>query len=375
MAAFEKRVTSKGEIRYRCYVRLKGAPSKSKMFDTLKEAKEWAKVKEKSIKATRRFPGQSMGYHTVNELIDRYIERELPNKCLASQKYNYPHYFRFWRKHLGKFLLEDITHFHLIEIRDSLINAKSGGRKGKYTNSTINKYIIALSHCFTVAVKQWGWMNDNPALKVQKLKESRGRVRFLSDKERIDLLATSKISQNPYLYTIVVLALSTGARRSEIMNLKWSDVDFERQRINLEHTKNGERRTLHLKGHAFDLLYNQYITSIIPYKLDKNMKKPVFVGSTGKCITDFKKGWLTALKRASIEDFRFHDLRHSAASYLAMNGATLIDIAEILGHKTLQMVQRYAHLSETHASSVVEKMNFVTFKNINKEEEKPEQYN
>jgi integrase len=79
----------------------------------------------------------------------------------------------------------------------------------------------------------------------------------------------------------------------------------------------------------------------------KNFKDPI----------DIRTPWETAIKRAKVSDFRFHDLRHSAASYLAMNGASLAEIAEILGHKTLQMVKRYSHLSESHTSKVVAAMN------------------
>lgn len=85
---------------------------------------------------------------------------------------------------------------------------------------------------------------------------------------------------------------------------------------------------------------------VFPGRTEKTSNKPL----------DFQRAWMTALKRASLEDFRFHDLRHTAASYLAMNGAGLREIADILGHKTLAMVQRYAHLTEDHKSAVINRM-------------------
>ncbi len=186
--------------------------------------------------------------------------------------------------------------------------------------------------------------------KITKLTEPRGRVRFLSDEERLRLLEACKASDSAILYTVGLLALSTGARRMELLGLPWKDVDLQRGVIILHETKNGERRVLTLSGHALELM-KQY-EKIRDLSCDlvfpgKNLKKPI----------DIRSPWETALKRAGITNFRFHDLRHSAASYLAINGASLSEISEVLGHKTLQRVKRYAHLSEAHTSKVVAKMN------------------
>ena len=193
-------------------------------------------------------------------------------------------------------------------------------------------------------------MEQNPARKVSKYKESRGRVRFLSDDEREKLLAACKESDNRFLYIVVVLALSTAARKMELLGLKWQDVDLTRKSIILHETKNDDRRVLPLQGHALSLMLDCS-------KIRKLGCDYVFP-SDKKCQPiDIRTAWENAIKRAEIEDFRFHDLRHSAASYLAMNGASIAEIAEILGHKTLQMVKRYAHLSEAHTAKVVQRMN------------------
>lgn len=214
----------------------------------------------------------------------------------------------------------------------------------------MNRYLAILSHVFTVAVKEWGWIEENPVLKVSKMKEPRGRVRFLSEDERKNLLEECKKSESPCLYKVVVLALSTGARRMEILGLKWQDVDIARDVITLHETKNGERRVLPLAGHALALIKQHSKVRQLNCDL-------VFPGKLLQNPVDIRTPWETALKKAKICDFRFHDLRHSAASYLAMNGASLAEIAEILGHKTLQMVKRYSHLSEAHTSKVVARMN------------------
>ena len=168
------------------------------------------------------------------------------------------------------------------------------------------------------------------------------------------ILVECKKSESQYLYIAVVLALSTGGRRMEILGLSWNDVDFNRGIITLHETKNGDRRVLPLAGHALELMKQhkkvRHVTSSLVFP-GKNINNPV----------DLRTPFETVLKRAEITDFRWHDLRHSCASYLAMNGASLAEIAEILGHKTLQMVKRYAHLSEAHTSKVVTRMNEAIF--------------
>ncbi len=224
-------------------------------------------------------------------------------------------------------MLSDITPARLVECRDKLIY-----------------------HVFTIAVKDWGWMDDNPMLKVRKPKLPSGRVRFLNKKEREALLASCKASHNPYLYTMVVLALSTGARYSEIMYLTWPQVNMAKSIIILDKTKNNTRRVLPIHGHALELLQK---LKEIP-RLDTDY---LFPRADGKAPMEIRKHWEKAIKDASVKNFRFHDLRHTATSYLLEDGATLIQLSEILGHKTLQMVKRYSHLSEQQGSSIVEKMN------------------
>jgi len=213
----------------------------------------------------------------------------------------------------------------------------------------------ALSHAFSIAVNEWEWLDSNPMAKVKKPTLPRPRVRFLNDTERNKLLLACKASPCSYLYPVVVMALSTGARYSEIMNLRWRDIDMKRGVARLEQTKNGERRSLPLVAAAFDEVLRLHHTS------KAAPSDYLFPRSDGLAPMEIRKHWEAALKSAEITDFRFHDLRHTAASYLAMNGATLAEIAEVLGHKTLQMVKRYAHLSDLHVASVVERMNRAIF--------------
>jgi integrase len=247
-----------------------------------------------------------------------------------------------------------VTASLIAECRDKLA-AEITLRGKPRSPATVNRYMAALSITFTTAVKEWGWLEDNPMRKVTKPSESRGRVRFLSDDERIGLLKACKESSNPYLYSVVVLALSTGMRQGEIMGLTWDVVDLNQGRAILHETKNGERRAVAITGHALELL--KELSKV--RRIDCNLLFPAKQNAPQKPQKpmDLRTPWESAVKKAELQDFHFHDLRHSAASYLAMNGASLAEIAEVLGHKTLQMVKRYAHLSEGHTARVVASMN------------------
>ena len=147
-----------------------------------------------------------------------------------------------------------------------------------------------------------------------------------------------------------MLSLSTGIRQGELLRLTWADIDFDRGVIVLHETKSGERRAVPLAGRALAVM--QELSKV--RRIDTPL---VFPGKRPDRSMDVRTSWEYALRGADIENFRWHDLRHCTASYLAMNGASLAEIAEVLGHKTLQMVKRYAHLSEQHTAGVVASMN------------------
>ena len=137
----------------------------------------------------------------------------------------------------------------------------------------------------------------------------------------------------------------------EVWGLNWRDIDLQRGFIILLHTKNEDPRSIPLRGHALELLKEKSkvrrLDTDLLFPSKKNPRNPF----------DFRAPFVRALKEARIEDFRWHDLRHSCASYLAMEGVPMRTIAEILGHRTLQMVQRYTHLSPEHLAEAVGNMN------------------
>lgn len=332
-----------GKKVYNVRVRMKGTPLQSATFERLTDAKKWIQQTESAIREGRHFKNVEAKRHTLADLVERYLENCNPSS-------DYKRQLNYWKDAIGHYTLADVTPALITEQRDKLSSEKTY-RKTKRSSSTVNRYLAALSTAFTTAVKEWGWLEDNPLRRVSKLKEPRGRVRFLSDDERPRFLEACKQSDNKDLYLAVVLALSTGARQMEIMNLRWKHVDLDRGMITLLETKNNEPRGIALQGHALKLMRERNkvrrIDTDLIFPGKRHSDKPI----------DLRDPFEKALKQAGIEDFHWHDLRHSAASYLAMGGASLAEIAEILGHKTLQMVKRYAHLSESHTSKVVARMN------------------
>jgi len=345
MANIEERKTHDGKAMYRVKVRLKAFPTQTATFHRRTDAKKWAQATETAIREGRHFKTAEAKKHTLADMIDRYLRDVLPTKSQAAQ-INQGAHLTWWRKQIGETLLADVTPALIAEYRDKIAQGDDKPR----ANATVVRYMAALSHAFTLAIREWDWLEESPMRKVSKPKEPRGRVRFLSDDERERLLDTCKASYNPYLYPAVVLALSTGTRKMESLGLRWRDIDFQRQTITLHDTKNGERQTLPLKGHALDLIQQLFEVR----RMDSDF---VFPSRNGKKPFDLRRSWVAAMKNADISDFHWHDLRHSTASYLAMNGATLAEIAQVLGHKTLAMVKRYAHISESHTADVVARMN------------------
>ena len=359
MATITKRTDSTGATSYRVEIRLKGAGRQSETFKRLTDARKWAQATETAIREGRHFGTVEAKRRTVADLIDRYTRDVLPGKKAKTQAPQ-GQQLAWWRARIGEKTLADCTPALIAECRDALAGTVSKRRKTALSPATVNRHLAALSHAFTVAVKEWGWVEANPLAKVSKPKEPRGRVRFLSDDERERLLQACRASASPDLYPAVILALSTGARQQEILGLHWPQVDLARRVATLHETKNGELRVLPLAGPALELLRERAKVR----RLDTDLVFPGRArrpGPDGKpkppAPVDLRTPFETALNRAAIEDFRWHDLRHTAASYLAMNGASLAEIAEVLGHKTLSMVKRYAHLSEAHTASVVERMN------------------
>jgi len=337
MATIRKRVGPKG-TRYMAIVRRDGQ-SQTATFRTKSEANKWAGITEAAIANGKHLPNPEAKRRTVRELLDRYKRSEIPKKRDQAKPTLYAN---FWIARLGDLKLARLSRAPLVEVRDELAEGKSP--------ATVNRYLALISHACTMAEKEWEWMDSNPLRKISRMQESQGRVRYLSDDERKRLLAATTQSPHPHLHAIVLLALTSGARKGEILGLQWKDVDLTKRTAVLQDTKNRDRRTL--------TLVPQVIVELKKIKKVRRIDTDlIFTHPTTGTPNPFyfEKAWRQARAMAELEDFRFHDLRHTCASNLAMNGATTAEIAAVLGHKTLAMVKRYSHLSDEHVRGVVER--------------------
>lgn len=367
MATIEKRDRKKGTI-FKAVVRLKGFPVQRKSFKRLTDAKMWVQQTEASIrKGEFQNVIKTAGKKTLREVITRYRKEILPRKSEGTQRAESTH-LDYWESAFGDYALSNIAADNIAEKMAELeaigysrkIKLEEGEKANPIQRSlrTLKYYRHTLGMLFKFA-KQWGWTGHSPVDGVNKITRLKNeRVRYLSDEERKDLLKACEASENKQLYPIVVFALSTGARKGEIMNLTLADIDLARNRAILRETKNGETRGVPIAPHLRELLVREIKQAKALYKdLDiKNQPQWLFPRPDGMEPIYFRKAWYNALENAGIKNFRFHDLRHSTASYLAMGGASPLDIAAVLGHKTLQMVKRYAHLSESHTSNIVKQM-------------------
>ena len=381
MAVIRERVSASGTKSYHVQVRIKGFPPQTKTFPNKTMAKDWAAMVQTELKAGRYLPRVVAERHTVADLIERYRKEILPLKAEKFIRDQTVH-LDWWEAKLGRYNLAELNTNLIAQARGTLSTESIGKTRvkvqtkdaaGKAVTTTVVKdrvrapatvvrYMAALSHALNTAVTEWGWLEKSPMVGVKKPKVDNERRSFLSDEEIQRVLTAAKESENRFLHTIVLLALSTGMRQSEIMTLRWRNVLVEDGAdmglLVMEKTKNGDARTAPLAEDAF--------TAVMTLR-DKAIKNNAGRVPAGQLLfpsdtvdnkpVEIRKAWETCRKRAGLDDFRFHDLRHTAGSLLAMSGASTREIAEVLGHKTMAMAKRYSHLTQKHLGSVVAAMN------------------
>lgn len=344
MATIKRATIKNGKTRYRVRVRWKGT-YRSRTFISKPEAERWARTMEDRAALDSADGTTQATARTVGEMIDRYRKEILPHKAHNTQASQHSQ-LEFWKEHIGKLTLARVTTPVIAGFKEAL--APRGP-------ATVNSYLAALQHVFTVAVQQWQWCTNNPVKNVVRHPPPKARVRTLSSAERTRLLFYARLAPCKLLETMIVVALSTGPRKNEIRHMRLADYDRQRGAIVLQETKNGERRTVRLFGLAARMMAELYDQrqpgQVFFFPSPQDPRRPV----------DFRYSWEQTLERAEIPNFCFHDLRHSAASCLAEQGATLADIKEILGHKTIQTTQKYTHLTENHTAALVQRMNLNIF--------------
>lgn len=344
-----ERKDKKGRTRYQMIVEVwKNGEKfyKSKTFSREREAKSWGNKTRYEIEKGL-VTKESLKSRKLSDAIKRYVTNVLPTK--PGNARNVEQHLKWWREQLGNRQLTDVTAKEIAECRDKLIKEPTHQNKVR-APATVVRYLSSLSTVFETAIKEWHWIEKNPVKLIRKPTVSNARTRFLDEEECKKLLASCKESRNPYLYSIVVIALCSGMRRGEILGMRWQDIDFDKKLIILPKTKNGSIRYVPIVGIAFQILKNMFDDETI---LDPTYH--VFPSLNLERYLDIRSAWVFALRRAGITNFNFHDLRHSCASFLAMSGATQRDIAEILGHRDLRMTHRYSHLTRSHLAEALER--------------------
>jgi integrase len=246
-------------------------------------------------------------------------------------------------------VLRAVGDLPLVEVTPEVLRAWKTLLSQRHKPGTVLRYLFRLSAAFKVAVVDYGWLADNPLTRVHKPAPPEDRVRFLSPEELHRLLAACRHSPRECLYPLVMLALETGGRKNEVRKLRWSEVDLDGKQVRFLKTKHHGNRVVPLVGHALPLLQERAAARdpLVPW---------VFPNHSGTAPVLMERDWRAALAASGIKDFRFHDLRHTFASYMAMSGATLREIADVLGHKNIQQTMKYAHLLPSHTAAVVERM-------------------
>jgi integrase len=285
---------------------------------------------------------------TLSELIDAFMAE------YTGADRGMPHRLAFWQATHGARIAAELS---ADDIADTLAElAASRGRTylgkdahgaprfktrrhDKLAPATCNRYLTSLGSVYRWARRR-RWLPrafTSPCRGVERAPANNMRVRFLNDEERARLLAVCRVAAWSRLYLLVLTALTTGARKGELLALRWRDIDTEKRLAYVRTSKNGEARMLPLVAPL-----------LAEIERTRSRRPDDFVFASdrrpGRAMR-FERAFRDACTAARIEDFRFHDLRHCCASYLAQGGASLLEIADTLGHRQLSMVRRYAHLS------------------------------
>lgn len=305
----------------------------SKSFKTKKEAKEFESHLILNDDFAESLTNPTLTRFPLKTAIEEYLSQYSGRDDSVHQRMQY------WSSALGDKPVGKITKRM---IRTKLKELEDSGLKP----ATLNRYKSAIGSVYKYLSSEY-YINHNPTKGIPAKKEDNARTRFLSKEELSRLLESARESKWDRLYLLILMAITTGARRSEMLQRKWEDIDLKARVIPLEQTKNGDRRVL--------TLTNGVITELMKFREPNG-----YVFPHSSKINDYFKGfdyhWKAALKDAGIEDFRFHDLRHSCASWLAMNGASLLEIADVLGHKSMEMTKRYSHLCTSHKAELTDRI-------------------
>lgn len=287
---------------YRVQIRLKGCPHISKNFDSFQKAKDWKRKTIAAIQSGQPYETTEMRRLTLSDLIDRFISSDLLK--LRNHKTIKGH-LSWWKDEIGYCILSQLREDIIAQARDKLKEQPDKWGRSR-SSATVNRYLCSLGSVINLAVREWRLLPYSPLKNVRKLPEPRGRERFLSKEEKKQLLLACQNSSCKLLYPIVLLALSTGMRKGEILSLKWKHVNLTNGSVTLEHTKNNDRRVVPVPDISLNVLKSLHAHCSHFGELTDEY---VFSQKKGHNPIDFRASWKAALKQAKIKDFKFHDLR------------------------------------------------------------------
>lgn len=329
-----KGVYKRGNIYWIRYAGLDGRiireSSKSEKF---KEAENLLIKRKQGIREGKMPEVKVIKNHTFKDLAEEYTKWAERQKSFKSKK-------GFITQLRGMYDHLPLRRFNTMMIEQMQTERLQRNNKP----ATVNRHLATLKHMFTKAV-EWDMVEEEILKRIRKVKllpENNRRLRFLSKDECGKLINAS----NARLKPIAITAINTGMRKSEILNLTWDQVDLKHGFILLDVTKNGERREIPINETLRTTLKG------IVRRLDT--PHVFYVKKTGVPYQDIKRSFASACRTAGIRDFRFHDLRHTFASQLVMAGVDLTTVKELLGHKSLTMTLRYAHLAPGHKIKAVD---------------------
>jgi integrase len=316
MAAFQQRKNGSWQARVRRH-----GVTKSAAFSTKSAAEAWARRVESEIERGLWHDTTEAERTTISELVSEYRRRLLPGlrgRGIASA-------LNVLDEKLGKHTVARLTARHVASYRDERLRAVGA--------ESVRKELGVLSKMLDTASKEWGiTIPSNPVKNVSKPPPARARDRRLEGDEEARLLSALDQCRSVYMRPLAEFAIETAMRQGELLKLRWRDIDLKRRVAMLYCTKNGEDRAVPLTSRAAQILQG------LPRNLHDERVFPV---SQSLVV----QAWGHAVKRAGIEDLHFHDLRHEALSRLAERGdLSVLELAAVSGHKTLQMLKRYTHL-------------------------------
>lgn len=267
---------------------------------------------------------------TFSACSNRYIKYILGSR--DTDQTNEIRYMTYWSTVFGDTKVSSLERYHVAVARDGLLaviqaNLEESGRKGTGYVS-VNRYMARLRHFFNTCA-DWGLRSEvNPCTRIKPYKESKGKLVTLTTAEILRLLDECGNSKNKELYLAILMILSSGARKNEVLNLTYDQIDYDQSSAILETSKNGDRASLYFNDEAMRILKSHRRTQGEIFK-KKNIEK----------------GFQMAALRAGIEGISLHGLRHIYASSLASSGMSLPFLQDALRLKSVNLVRRYAHLS------------------------------